>query len=211
MPADEHSGKNMKLFFSATSPYVRKCMAVAHEVGLVGRIELLDCKAHPIQRDASIVAANPLGKVPTLITDDGQVLYDSRVICEYLDHIGGGAVFPKNSSRWQALALQSLADGVLDACLLARYEEVTRPEAQRSAAWVQGQLDKVATSMAALEAGNPALDHTVHIGNLAWGCALGYLDLRFAQLAWRERYPRVAAWWAEFGQRPSMATAWTLA
>ena len=201
----------MKLFFSATSPYVRKCMAVAHESGLVGRIQLLDCKAHPINRDASIVAANPLGKVPTLVTDDGQALYDSRVICEYLDHLGGGNLFPKNSSRWNALALQSLADGMLDACLLARYEEVTRPEALRSADWVRGQMDKVATSMAALEAGSPKLDPTVHIGTLAVGCALGYLDLRFADLAWRDRYPSVAAWWLDFGARPSMSTQWALA
>ncbi len=201
----------MKLFFSATSPYVRKCMAVAHEVGLVDRIELLDCKAHPINRDAAIVAANPLGKVPTLITDTGVALYDSRVICEYLDDLGGGSLFPQDSSRWSVLALQSLADGVLDACLLVRYEEVTRPEALRSADWTRGQLDKVATSMAALEAGTPALDQRVHIGNLAVGCALGYLDLRFAHLAWRSQYPRVAAWWATYGKRPSLTTAWALA
>ncbi len=201
----------MKLFFSPTSPYVRKCMATAHEVGLVGRIQLLDCKAHPIQRDATIVASNPLGKVPTLVTDDGLALYDSRVICEYLNHLGGGALFPNDSSRWSVLALQSLADGILDACLLARYEEVARPEALRSADWSRGQLDKVATSMAALEAGTPKLDQAVHIGHLALGCALSYLDLRFADMAWRSRYPQVAAWWQVFGARPSMTTQWALA
>ncbi len=201
----------MKLFFSATSPYVRKCMATAHELGLVGRIELLPSQAHPINRDASIVAVNPLGKVPTLVTDEGQALYDSRVICEYLNHLGGGTLFPQDARRWNALALQALADGVLDACLLARYEDVARPEALRWAEWRHAQLDKVATSLAALEAGTPALDEAVHIGTLSVGCALGYLDLRFAELAWRARYPKLAAWWLAFGNRPSMTAVWALA
>ena len=200
----------MKLFFSPTSPFVRKCMACAVELGLDNRIERLGGKAHPINRDASIVAANPLGQVPTLVTDEGQALYDSRVICEYLDAIGGGSLFPKDGTRWHALALQSLADGVLDAALLARYEELVRPEALRSADWRLGQLDKVATSLAALEAGTPALDMGVHIGTLSTGCALWYLDLRYPELAWRNRYPHVAAWWAAFGQRPSMKAEYTL-
>ena len=202
----------MKLFFSPTSPYVRKCMACAHELGLVSRIELLGSKAHPIDRDASIVAVNPLGKVPTLVTDDGQALYDSRVICEYLDHVGGGTLLPKDAAgRWNALTLQALADGVLDACLLARYEDAVRPEALRWADWRRGQMDKVAASLAALEAGTPALDQNVHIGNLATGCALGYLDLRFPELAWRDHHSKLAAWWAAFGARPSMTAVWALA
>ncbi len=200
----------MKLFFSSTSPYVRKCMACAHELGLVDRIELLASKAHPIDRDATIVAANPLGKVPTLLTDEGQALYDSRVICEYLNAIGGGTLFPTDGSRWNVLALQALADGMLDACLLARYEEVTRPEALRSADWRRGQLDKVASALAALESGTPALDQNVHIGTLATGCALGYLDLRFQELAWRNSHPKLAAWWAAFGARPSMTAVWSV-
>jgi glutathione S-transferase len=129
----------MKLFFSPTSPYVRKCMVTAHELGLVERIALLPSQAHPVNRDATLVAANPLGKVPTLVTDEGQALYDSRVICEYLDHLGGGRLFPQDATRWNALALQSLGDGLLDAALLARYEDVARPEALRWADWRRGQ------------------------------------------------------------------------
>lgn len=202
----------MKLFFSPTSPYVRKCLASAHELGLVDRIQLLDSKVHPVNRDAAVVAANPLGKVPTLITDDGQVLYDSRVICEYLDQLGGGGrLFPRDGTRWHALTLQALADGLLDASLLARYEDVARPEALRWPDWRRGQLDKVASSLAALEAGTPVLDQRVHIGTLATGCALGYLDLRFPELAWRNTHPQLAAWWAAFGQRPSMTAVWALA
>ena len=201
----------MKLYFSATSPYARKCMACAHELGLVERIQLLPSKAHPVDRDTTLISANPLGKVPTLVTDDGLALYDSRVICEYLDSLGGGTLFPKDSSLWRVLALQALADGMLDASLLARYEDVARPEALRWTDWRHGQLDKVQTSLAALEAGTPQLDFEVHIGTLAIGCALGYLDLRFSELAWRQRYPKVAAWWAAFGARPSMTAVWALA
>jgi hypothetical protein len=104
----------MKLFFSPTSPYVRKCLVVAHELGLAGRIEFVASNAHPVTRDQTIIAKNPLGKVPTLIADDGLVLYDSRVICEYLNDLAGGKVFPASGkARWEALTLQSLADGIL--------------------------------------------------------------------------------------------------
>jgi glutathione S-transferase len=201
----------MKLFFSATSPYVRKCLVVAHELGVAERITLLPSNAHPVQRDATLVAQNPLGKVPTLVTDDGQVLYDSRVICEYLDASFGGQLFPRDGvARWQALTLQSLADGMLDAALLARYEEAARPEALRWAEWSAGQLDKLHTSLAALEAAPAQLTGRVDIGTLTLGCALGYIDFRFDRLGWRGRYPQVAAWAAGFLQRPSMAAKWSL-
>ena len=202
----------MKLFFSPTSPYVRKCMVTAHELGLVERIALLPSQAHPVNRDATLVAANPLGKVPTLVTDEGQSLYDSRVICEYLDHLGGGRLFPQDATRWNALALQSLGDGLLDAALLARYEDVARPEALRWADWRRGQIDKIITSLAALEAGTPTVDNTVHIGNITVGCALWYLDLRYSEeIVWRSTHPKLAAWYARFGVRPSMQATWALA
>jgi glutathione S-transferase len=201
----------MKIFFSPTSPYVRKCLVTAHEVGLIDRIELLAGNAHPVQRDAQIIASNPLGKVPTLITDDGTVLYDSRVICEYLDDLAGARLFPRSgAARWSALTLQSLADGMLDAALLARYEQALRPEALRWSDWTVGQLDKVATSLAALEGRVAQLHERVDIGTLSLACALGYLDLRFADLNWRQRYPNVASWAAPFLQRPSLQAQWSL-
>jgi glutathione S-transferase len=201
----------MKLFFSPTSPYVRKCLVVAHELGLNRRIELVAGNAHPVNRDPNIVAANPLGKVPTLTCDDGRVLYDSRVICEYLNDLGGGTLFPRSgAARWDALALQALADGMLDAALLARYEDALRPEALRWADWRAGQLDKVATSMAALEAKTESMPGRVDIGALALACALGYLDLRFNELGWRARYPNVANWAAEFCKRPSLQASWSI-
>ena len=201
----------MKLFFSPTSPYVRKCMVVAHELGLTGRIDLLPSNAHPVTRDQTIIAKNPLGKVPTLITDDGQALYDSRVICEYLDDLGNGALFPKSGkARWEALTLQSLADGILDAALLARYEDVARPEAIRWADWRAAQLDKTETALAYLEGNLQGLAGRVDIGSLSMACALWYLDLRFTELLWRERYPKVAQWYAAFSQRPSTQMSWSL-
>ncbi len=200
----------MKLLFSPTSPYVRKCLAVAIECRLVDRIERIASAAHPIQRDATIVAVNPLGKVPTLLTDDGQSLYDSRVIAEYLNDLGGGSLFPSaGPRRWQALTLQALGDGILDAALLARYEQAARSEGQRSKPWLDGQLDKIATSLADLETHTDELADRVDIGTLSLGCALWYLDLRFSDLGWRAAHPRLAEWQAGFAQRESMKRDWS--
>ena len=201
----------MKIYFSPFSPYVRKCLVVGHELGLNGRIELLPSNAHPVQRDAAIIASNPLGKVPTFFADDGQVLYDSRVICEYLDDLAAGTLFPRHGKlRWQALTLQSLADGMLDAALLARYEDVARPENLRWPAWRQAQLDKSETALAAIEAAPMQFDGRVDIGTITLGCALWYLDLRFDTLGWHARYPGVAKWYAAFSQRPSMQSVWSI-
>jgi glutathione S-transferase len=200
----------MKIYFSPTSPYVRKCLVVAHELGLDGRIELLPSNAHPVQRDQKIIADNPLGKVPTFFADDGSVLHDSRVICEYLDTLAGGTLFPRSgSARWQALTLQSLADGMLEAALLARYELAARPEALRWNDWLAGQLDKTNTSLAAQERDVAALGARVDIGTLSLACALGYLDLRFADRDWRRGYPKLAAWAEAFMQRPSLQARWS--
>ena len=202
----------MKIYFSPFSPYVRKCLVAGHELGLNERIELLPSNASPVLRDQEIIAKNPLGKVPTFLTDDGQVLYDSRVICEYLDNLADGTLFPRSGrARWETLTLQSLADGMLDACLLARYEDVARPEALRWADWRAAQLDKVATSLAHLETCPQQLDDRVDMGSLTVGCALWYLDLRFPEVNWRSSYPKVAQWFAIFSQRPSMQTTWVLA
>ena len=201
----------MKLYFSPFSPYVRKCLVVGHELGLDARITLLPSAAHPIQRDQAIIANNPLGKVPTLLTDDGQALYDSRVICEYLDDLAGGTLFPKTgAARWQALTLHALADGMLDAALLARYEDVARPEAIRWKEWRAGQLDKVETSLVHLEGNLQTLMGRVDIGSLSMACALWYLDVRFAELRWRGRYPKLADWYLAFSQRASTQMTWAL-
>jgi len=195
----------MKIFFSPASPYVRKCMVAAHELGLADRIEKLPSAASPVNRDQTIVPVNPLGKVPTFLTDAGEALFDSRVICEYLDALAGGKLFPAGPQRWQALTDQALGDGLLDAALLARYENALRPEPLRWSDWTRGQLDKVHSTLARLEQAAPGLAaRGVDIGTITFGCALGYLDFRFADYDWRAAHPAAAEWYGVFAQRPSM-------
>ena len=201
----------MKILFSPFSPYVRKCLVTAHELGLDHKIQLLPSNAHPVNRDRQIIETNPLGKVPTLYTDDGQTLYDSRVICEYLNSLADGPLFPASGrQRWSTLTQQSLGDGILDAALLARYEDVARPEEFRFTDWKLAQMDKFETSLTALNNEPSQLAGRVDIGTLTIGCALWYLDLRFSEIAWRDRYPKVASWYQTFGQRPSMSAVWSL-
>ncbi|HKE42665.1 MAG TPA: glutathione S-transferase [Casimicrobiaceae bacterium] len=195
----------MKLFHSATSPYVRQCMVAAHELGLVDRVELVPANASPINRDRTVVARNPLGKVPTMIDDDGVSLHDSRVIIDYLNDLGEGDLIPRNGpERWAMLTEQSMADGMLDAALLARYETFLRPEPLRWNDWISGQLEKVASGLAELEARAMNFGDRVDVGTIAFGCMLGYLDFRFSQLEWRDKHPNTAAWFVWFGGRESM-------
>lgn len=196
----------MKILCSNTSPFARKCLVAAHELGLRERLELVPAAAHPVNRDPTIVAHNPLGKVPTLITDDGTVLYDSRVISEFLNALGDGRLIPREGQpRWSTLCEQALADGIMDAAVLARYETAVRPENLRWNDWTAGQLDKVTCGLAELERRAAGFGGRVDVGTIAVGCALGYLDFRYASLAWREKCPNTAAWLEHFGARPSMA------
>jgi glutathione S-transferase len=207
----EEKSFTMKILFSPTSPYVRKCLVTAMELGLDQKITLLPSNAHPVNRDRNIIAVNPLGKVPTFFTDDGQVLYDSRVICEYLNDVAKGALFPAaGRERWTSLTLQSLGDGMLDAALLARYEDVARPQALKWADWRAGQIDKIDTSLQALNGTPEWLANRVDIGSITIACALWYLDLRFPELSWRQRYPQVATWYAAYSLRPATLASWAL-
>ncbi|SMF35599.1 Glutathione S-transferase [Tistlia consotensis] len=197
----------MKLFHSPASPYVRLVMATAFETGQAGDIERLPSAAGPVKRDATIVARNPSGKVPTALLEDGSALYDSRVICEYLDsRHGGRRLFPaEGPARWRALTLLSLAQALLDAALLARYEVALRPADKRWDDWLTGQMAKIDSSVAELEA--HWIDHLsgeLDIGALATACALGYLDFRFADHDWRAGAPKLAAWYRKTESRPCL-------
>ena len=202
----------MKLYYAATSPFVRKCLVSAHELGLRERIELVPAAAHPVNRDRALVAQNPLGKIPTLVTDDGVVLYDSRVICEYLNALGDGRLIPPaalnsgpGATRWTVLGDQALADGIMDAAILTRYETAVRPEELRWNDWVLGQLDTVQCGLVEIERRAAAFGNRVDIGTIAIACALGYLDFRFASLAWRGQHAHTAAWFERYAKRDSMA------
>jgi glutathione S-transferase len=165
----------------------------------------LPASAHPVDRDRTIVAHNPLGKVPTFFTDDGTVLFDSRVIVEYLNTLAGGALVPRDGGlRWHVLVEQALADGILDAALLARYETAVRPENLRWAEWTAGQLDKIQCALDDLEKRVAGFGDRVDVGTIACACALGYLDFRFPAIAWRSGHPALASWFDKFGARDSM-------
>ena len=195
----------MKLFYAAPSPYTRKCLVVAHELGLAPRIELVPAAAHPVNRDQKVVAHNPLGKIPTLITDDGTALYDSRVICEYLNALGNGHLIPRDgAARWGALVEQALADGIMDAAVLARYETAVRPEPLRWNDWITGQLEKITCGLAEIEKHVSRFGERVDLGTISVGCALGYLDFRYPAIAWREQCPNACVWFERFGARASM-------
>jgi glutathione S-transferase len=150
-------------------------------------------------------SCNPVGKIPALIGDDGATFYDSPVICEYLDaRAGGNRIFPAvGTARWTALRRQAIADGIMDAAVLTRYEEAIRPKELRWQEWVDGQLLKIRTALDALE--RESLEGVFDIGTISIACALGYLDLRFASEDWRNGRPRLAAWAAAIAKRPSLA------
>jgi glutathione S-transferase len=195
----------MKLFYSQTSPFVRKCLVTAQELGIAQRLELLPAAAHPVNRDRSVVDKNPLGKIPTLVTDEGAVLFDSRVICEYLNALGDGHLLPAaGAARFAVLTDQALADGLMDAAVLVRYETVARPESLRWADWSGGQMAKVTSALADFERRTAAREGRIDLGTIALGCALGYLDFRYADLGWRERHPSMARWYEQFAARESM-------
>ena len=196
---------SLKIYYAAASPFVRKCLVAAAELGLRDKIELVSAAAHPVNRDKSVVAYNPLGKIPTMITDENTVLYDSRVICEYLNSLGDGHLLPREGkARWGVLVEQSLADGVCDAAVLTRYETFARPEPLRWKEWITGQLEKVNSGLDLIEARAAGFGDRIDLGTIAFGCALGYLDFRFASLGWRDTRPHATAWFERFGARPSM-------
>ena len=197
----------MKLLFAPTSPFVRKVMVCAHLTGQADKIQLLESAAHPVRRDPRIAAHNPLAKVPTLILQDGQALYDSRVICEYLaSQAGAGKIFPASGAdRWTALSRQALGDGLLDAALLARYELTARPAEFQWPTWHEALLTKVTSCLATIEAIASDLAYEEPtIGEITIGCALGYLDFRFPALNWRAQCSIAARWNEAFQSLPAM-------
>ncbi|MGH6989266.1 MAG: glutathione S-transferase N-terminal domain-containing protein [Stellaceae bacterium] len=197
----------MKLRFAAASPFVRKVMVVALETGLAERIERVSTAVSPVKPNDEVARENPLVKVPSLTTDDGLVLYDSPVICEYLDtlHEGPRLFPPAGRERWIALRQQALADGLMEAAILVRYENL-RPEAMRWQDWVASQMRRVRGALGALEieVAEGDLKEPLTIGQITIGCALGYLDFRFQGEEWRLRHRQLAAWFEPFGKRKSM-------
>ncbi len=197
----------MKLIGSATSPYVRKVRIVMAEKKLDYQFILEDVWA----ANTTITASNPLGKVPCLVMEGGEAVFDSRVIVEYLDTLSpvGKLIPAQGRERAEVKTWEALADGLMDAAILARLEATWsgRSETQRSDAWIERQMGKIEATLKAMNTGlgEKPFCSGIHfsLSDVAVGCALGYLDLRFAQINWRETYPSLAKLQEKLMQRPS--------
>ncbi len=193
----------MKLIYSGTSPFVRKVSVMLLETGLDARVTKETVAITPMNPGDIVPSANPLGKVPCLITAQGP-LFDSRVITRYLDTLHDGPkLYPEGSALWPVLTLEAVADGMLDAAVLMVYEARLRTDAQKSPEWIEAQWLKISRSLAHLEANVAALN-TLSMAGIGVACALGYLDFRHENREWRAATPKLAAWEAAFSKRPSM-------
>lgn len=188
----------MKLYYAPSSPFARKIRIAAAVLGSAVDLVLTET----INPDDPIRQKNPLGKIPTLETDDGECIFDSAVIAAWLDdQAGGGGIIPRDSkARTRALVLESLADGLADAAVLIIYESRFREPQERSAKWIAHQGEKIARALARLEQAPPALEGAPDIGQIALACALGYLDLRFSG-EWRANHPSLVAWLDDFARK----------
>lgn len=194
----------MKLYYSPTSPFVRKVNAFAIETGLADQLEWVT--TNPWQAEDTLTAENPLSKIPTLVTDDEQVIYDSPVICEYLDSLHGGKkLIPENVDvRWKVLRLQALADGILDAGIL-RFMEKKRPAEQQSADWDAMQKNSVERGLDYLENTVSEWGDNLDVGVISVACTLGWLDFRFPDDDWRARRSKLNTWNESFSKRASIS------
>lgn len=195
---------SLTLYDSPSSPFCRKVKVAIAELGIADEVRAVPAVGTPLAPGGLPVAHNPLGKIPTLSRPEGPALHDSRVICRYLDARAHGGLYPA-SRLWEVLTLEALADGMMEAAVLMVYEGRLRPEDKQFSDWVEAQWAKLARALDALEEGwLPHLAGPLDMGQIALGCALGYLDLRHDARGWRTGHPGLTAWYAGFGQRESM-------
>lgn len=185
---------------STSSPFVRKIRIAASILGLTDQIRVEPTDT--LDPKDSVREQNPLGKIPTLVLEDGTTIFDSPVILEYLDdRAGGGRILPRSGApRFEALRLQALADGLLDAGILRVYEKRFRAPEKHEKKWLDHQIDKMSRTLAVLEASPPAFGTALHVGHITLACALGYLDFRFEGL-WRQDHPKLVKWLDEFAAK----------
>ena len=198
----------MKLLSSPASPFARKCRVLLIQTGQ-DDVAVVDVAASPMGGDAALLAANPTGKIPVLVRDDGPAIYDSRVICRFLDDRADAGLYPADR-LWEVLALEANADAIMDAAVAMTYEMRFRDEVGLVwPDWLDAQWAKIARSLYAIEArAMPLLQGPANAAQIAMGCALGYLDLRHDARGWRKGRDTLAAWQAEMSARPAMvATA----
>ncbi|MFK7700252.1 glutathione S-transferase [Pseudomonas caspiana] len=201
------SAPTMTLYYNAASPFARKVMLVLHETGQLSRVTLQPTLLTPVAPVEELNNDNPAGKIPALRLADGNVIHDSRVILDYLDHqhVGNPLIPREGSSRWRRLTLASLADALMDAALLIRYEQALRPAEKHWDVWLDNQQEKIERSLSYFEQeAITELSTSFDVASISVAAALGYIDFRQPDLAWRSRYPRLANWYFEVSQRPSM-------
>lgn len=194
----------MRLFHNPASPFVRKVMVTLIETDQQEDVTLVDSVGHPLASENMPVAQNPLGKIPTLTRDDGPAIYDSRVICRFLNDRAGAGLYPEGR-QWETLTLEATADGIMEAAVLIRYEQTVRPEDKRFDDWIEGQWAKIERALDVLNSrwmGH--LSGPMDIGHIAVGCALEYLDFRMGDRDWRRGRDSLSDWAAGFSQRPAM-------
>lgn len=197
--------KPMTLFWSSRSPFVRKVMIVAHEVNVVDRIDTIRVAVHPANPNEQVMVSHPLGKIPTLVLENGTAVFDSQVICQYLDErFGNGMLIPSTAAKWAVLTRHAMIDALLETALVWRLE-AARPEGQR-------QPNVIAASRRRIRSGLDALERDGRFGEgadftldqVAAVAALAYLDFRLGKLAWREHAPRLSEWFDNASRRPSV-------
>jgi len=198
----------MQLLMSGMSPFVRKARVVVRELGLTDQITEVPISTTALSSDPTIVAANPIGKIPALVRDDGPAIYDSRVITRFLNDHAGGSLYPE-TRIWEILTLEATADAIMEAAVAMAYEVRLRSENERSSDWIEAQWVKANRGIAAVN--NKWMSHLngpLNIGQIAVACALSYVDLRHDARGWRTGNKALADWHAAFSQRDSMvATA----
>lgn len=194
----------MKLLMSPASPFVRKVRVLLREAGQTDAVQEVAVAANPMDTPADLVAANPLGKIPALIREDGPALYDSRVITRYLDTKFNAGFYPEHL-LWEVLTLEATGDAICEAGVGVVYEQRHRPPELQMPEWMDAQWQKISRALDTLETRWIShLKGPVDMGQIAVGCALAYLDLRHDARNWRQGRPELAAWEADFAQRPSM-------
>ena len=201
----------MKLHGDVISPFVRMCLVTAHEVGLHDKLKLVKASAKPMEVNAELARLSPLGKIPVLETDHAHAIYDSRVIMEYLAHVGGSRSFIPDDGvkRFRTLTLLALSQGIADAAVALRYELAQRPEAMRWPDYAERLKSRILMGLDDIESHWQDAIVGVHAGSVALACALGYIDFRHGALDWREGRIKLAVFEKDFSMRASMK-AWAL-
>jgi glutathione S-transferase len=199
----------MKLYTNPASPFSRKARIIVRELDLTRLVEEVNVDTRSLGEEFGRI--NPLGKIPVLVLKDGSTIVDSPVICEYLDDLGGGKFFPKDtvwkhvSGRWRALTVQAIGDGICDAAVARVYESRRPPELQ-SEQVAHKHIGAIMRALDVLERAKFAEQPT--IGEVAVACAVGYVDFRLPELNWREGRSNLHDWYENFAQRPSMKETW---